>query len=172
MVVDIWYVVPCEEGKEQQLADSLKCSLNMKEDEEIFVFTYEHMKRYEGEWHHLITPLFPGYLFVQTEDDKELKDLTEICTGIQTISGDVCVFPLEKEAEEFLRELGGAKHHIPMSKGYIRGGITFVTEGPLCGKEKKIRKIDRHKRLARLDSPLERYQKKGFWTGLEIVSKS
>ena len=35
-----------------------------------------------------------------------------------------------------------------MSTGYIKDGTTYVTQGPLQGREKFIRRIDRHKRLA------------------------
>ena len=42
----------------------------------------------------------------------------------------------------------------------------------LIDMESQIRKIDRHKRLARLECPVDQYQRKGLWTGLEIVSKS
>lgn len=47
-----------------------------------------------------------------------------------------------------------------------------MTEGPLCGHESQIQKIDRHKRLAHLDCRMDQYQRKGLWAGLEIVSKS
>ena len=40
-----------------------------------------------------------------------------------------------------------------LSKGHIREGKTHVTQGPLQGKEALSRKIDRHKRLARLEVP-------------------
>ena len=38
-----------------------------------------------------------------------------------------------------------------LSKGHIREGRTHVTQAPLQRKEALIRKIDRHKRLARLE---------------------
>lgn len=42
---------------------------------------------------------------------------------------------------------------ISMSTGYIKDGTTHVTQGPLQGREKFIRRIDRHKRLAWLVLP-------------------
>ena len=52
--------------------------------------------------------------------------------------------------------------------------MTIVTEGPLEGKEAKIQKIDRHKRLAKIGGGLNVpfCQEGGFWAGLEITSKS
>ena len=78
---------------------------------------------------------------------------------------------MSREEQEALRELAGNTHCISMSKGVIREGVTYVTEGPLKGKEQWIRKIDRHKRLALLDakffpdiSPIK--------AGLEITEKT
>ena len=96
-----------------------------------------------------------------------IKDQT-----IPEIEDAQSLIPVGAEETRFLQEIGGGEHHIPMSRGYIKEGQTCVTEGPLCGRESQIRKIDRHKRLARLECPVDQYQRKGLWAGLEIVSKS
>lgn len=58
-----------------------------------------------------------------------------------------------------------------LSKGHIREGRTHVTQGPLQGKEALIRKIDRHKRLVRLEVPAGEGTQT-LYVGLEIISKS
>ena len=82
--------------------------------------------------------------------------------------------PIEKDEEDFLRSLCGREHHSALSKGYIREGHTYVTEGPLVGKEAYIQRIDRHKRLAELSLPsgsggMDAPRK--MCVGLEIVEK-
>ena len=42
-----------------------------------------------------------------------------------------------------------------MSQGYIKNGITHIVTGPLVGMERRIRKIDRHKRLANIEMPMQ-----------------
>ena len=78
----------------------------------------------------------------------------------------------KKVQEAFLKGLMQPDtKRITMSTGYIKDGITYVTEGPLLGREKFIRKIDRHKRLAWLMIPAGN----SIWkmsAGLEIVSKN
>ena len=74
------------------------------------------------------------------------------------------------EPESFLRGFLGEKQHLHMSRGHIREGQTYITEGPLRGKEKMIRKIDRHKRLARLELPVADGIQT-LYAGLEIFSK-
>ena len=168
MVSVIWYAVRCEAGNEDKTAEKWKQKL-IGQCGEAFVFTYEKMKRYEGSWHLIREPLFAGYVFLVIKDQ-----------AIPEIEDAQSLIPVGAEEVRFLEEIGGREHHIPMSRGYIKEGVTCVTEGPLCGREgqirkidrRQIRKIDRHKRLARLECPVDQYQRKGLWAGLEIVSKS
>ena len=61
------------------------------------------------------------------------------------------VIALLPEQEVFLRNLMMPEtKKISMSTGYIKDGRTYVTKGPLQGREKMISRIDRHKRLAKL----------------------
>ena len=69
---------------------------------------------------------------------------------------------------EFLRGLCGDGERIDLSRGYILSGKTFVTEGPLKGKESLIRRIDRHKRLAKVEIPASGQMAE---VGLEIYAK-
>ena len=78
---------------------------------------------------------------------------------------------LRPEQEEFLKALMQPDTKtISMSTGYIKDGTTHVTQGPLQGREKFIRRIDRHKRLAWLVLPAGDGQQE-LRTGLEIISK-
>lgn len=149
----------CGEGNEERIAEVLK--VQFSERAEISLFTYEKMKRYQGEWHVKTEFLFQGYVFLYAPkklvlDEEEKRYLIAV----------------EKPEDRQLSELRKWGEHVPMSKGYIKEGVTFVTEGPLKGKETTICKIDRHKRLAKVKSPLEKYRERGLWAGLEIVSKN
>jgi transcriptional antiterminator NusG len=112
------------------------------------------MRRYEGAWHLERQNLFPGYVFLESEDPERLLREIEESPYLREIFAErsSLVVP-EPEEELFLRKLCGREHHFGMSRGYIRDGRTFVTEGPLRGREQLIRKIDRHKRVARLRIP-------------------
>lgn len=142
-------------------------AFHRSEKAKAFLFTYDRMKRYEGAWHLLEEPLFPGMIFLEYKE--ELPSDGESVSGLET-DGVL----LDSEMEQFLIELGGTIHHVPMSRGIIQNGIATVTEGPLEGKEDTIQKIDRHKRLARISGPSgwTAGAENGFWTGLEITSKN
>ena len=77
--------------------------------------------------------------------------------------------PAKESTVNFLQRLCGAGQHIGFSRGYIRQGRTFVTEGPLMGKESCIQRIDRHKRLARL--AIDMPARDAVDVGLEIYGK-
>lgn len=134
-----------------------------------FCFTYDRMRRYEGSWHVERQSMFPDYVFLESEDGERLaKELEQYRKVLTVLGGQGVLTPVHTEEELFLRELCGKDHHSEMSRGYIRNGRTCVTEGPLQGNERMIRKIDRHKRLARLKIP---GSSRGVNVGLEIYDK-
>lgn len=136
------------------------------------MFSYECLKKYEGQWHLERLPLFPGYVFLESNMPKKLISCMEnhpyICAGLDS---ETELMVLKPEEEELLKQLCGPEHHLAMSRGVIREGITYVTEGPLMGRENMIRKIDRHKRIARLGAGVSNHEKE-IKAGLEIILKS
>ena len=133
--------------------------------------TYERQRRYEGAWHTEIRPLFPGYQLLSADSEEKLEDeLRKTAAAFGIARKDMTVYPIPEENKRFLTELCGNGQHLPMSEGYIKDGRTYVTSGPLRGKEAWICKIDRHKRLAKLELPEEGTGRE-VCMGLEIVRK-
>lgn len=135
---------------------------------DIFVLTYDRMRRYEGAWHMEQKVLFPSYIILESNDgvllEEEIRNRSLLGPGRE-------FSPISQDEENFLRRICGKKYHLKMSKGVIRQGVTTITDGPLRGMERLIDKIDRHKRMVRLRTPKGeniRY----LPAGLEIVEKS
>lgn len=168
----IWYVLYCPKGNEEEIIASCKQHMARETLRDAFLITYDRMLRYQGEWHVEKRKMFPGYMFLESEDGELLMKELERYEDIVQILGDrLFLVPITSKEEHFLKGLLCQEHHMGLSKGYIRDGRTFVTEGPLCGKEEWIRKIDRHKRLAKLEIPYGKplpYMN----VGLEIVGKN
>ena len=143
---------------------------------DIFLLTYDRMRRYQGAWHLEQQPMFPHYLFLESENGEQLlEELAEYEDFVTVFREKDYLIPVHREEEQFLRGICGNSHHLSMSRGYIRNGQTCVTEGPLRGREGLIRKIDRHKRLARLSMPGGsglKEELREMYAGLEIVAKS
>ena len=160
----IWYLLTCQEQEERRIMISCKKKLSQKALQNVFVLTYDRMRRYEGAWHLERKLLFPAHVFLESEDEEILLD--ELKKYSVITESEKHLIRMSREDEEFLRILCGAEHHLQMSRGVIRGGVTYVTEGPLKGMESRICKIDRHKRLARLSTLND-----SIPAGLEITEK-
>lgn len=127
------------------------------------------MCRYQGEWHTNRKLVFPAYVLLESENEKLLRDELRRCES--TFEKERDILKMNSQEERLLRDLSGKTRHIGMSRGVICNGVTRVNEGPLKGRETQICKIDRHKRLARLQTSGGgdiRY----IPAGLEIVEKS
>lgn len=168
----MWCVLKCHPGKAEEIMSS--CRRNIPNDvlRDIFVFTYDRMKRYQGSWHVERYQMFPDYIFMETGDAAALSEhLKPYREFVQVLEGTDMLWRIQPEEEKFLRELCGQDHHLAMSEGYIRDGITHVIRGPLVGMERRIRKIDRHKRIASIVIPAGGMER-AVPAGLEITAKS
>ena len=127
------------------------------------------MKRYQGEWHLERQMLVPFSIFLETNKPDELLMKESLCfSEMPAEKKEQNMIPMDVSIVKALRKLCGAEQGIGFSRGYIHRGKTFVTEGPLKGKEGLIRRIDRHKRLAKVELPVPGGM---VDVGLEIYAK-
>ncbi len=168
----MWYVVQVCTGSEHSICR--QCGMNVSPAvlERCFVPYYEEKKCIRGKWTVRQKLLFPGYVFMITENIEELYMQLKQVIGLTKLlgTGDE-VIPLREEETEFLLSFGGKDQVVEMSEGIIEGSQVKVLSGPLMGKEGLIRKIDRHKRKAYLEIEMfGRVQK--VQVGLEITMKT
>ena len=167
----MWYVLQVRTGTEESIR--LQCRSNIPEAvlERCFIPYYEEKKRIRGEWTIQKKVLFPGYVFVVTEDLNHLYDSLKTVIGLTKLIGTGKeIVPLTEEEKDFLLGFGGEEQVVKMSEGIIEGTKIIVTQGALMGKEGYIKKVDRHKRKARLE--LEMFGRmQEVVVGLEIVEK-
>lgn len=166
-----WYVVQVYTGKEE--ATKAMCQKLISQDilEDCFIPYHEIMKRYEGAWHKEKRILFPGYVFMVTDRIKELSTELNKVTGFTKVLGDKdFLVPLSQAETALLKRLGGENQVVEMSIGVIEYDRVIINQGPMKGLEGCIRKIDRHKRLAKIE--IEMFGRTvEAQVGVEIVSK-
>ena len=141
--------------------------------DECFLPKYELMKRKEGEWHKVKKPLFPGYLFVRTNNPEQLSArMRAIPVFMRLLGSNDQFIPLAPDELLWFNTFTDmGKYLVEMSRGVIEGDRVIVTEGPLKGHEALITKINRHKRLAYVD--LHMFGRdRSVSIGLEIVRKA
>ncbi len=167
----MWYVMQVFTGEEETMMRKVTERIDEAILEECFLPKYEEMKRYHGQWHKQQKILFPGYVFLSTENIYEV--ITELLKveGFKRVLGDrECMVPLTEAETSFLMRFGGEDHVTEMSIGIIENDKVKIMSGPLMGMEGCIKKIDRHKREAKI--AVEMFGTLTDATvGLEVVQK-
>ena len=151
----MWYVVQVRTGTEENIRTQCLRKISSEILERCFIPYYESMKKYKGKWHLEQKILFPGYVFMITDEMEQLYLGLKKVIGLTKLIGTGReIIPLKQEEVDFLTEFGKEKQVVEMSTGIIENGRIRITDGPLKGREAMIRKIDRHKRKASLEIPM------------------
>ena len=170
----MWFMYEYTENEITELNRSYGIKLSEEEKKKIFIPTYDCMKKYQGSWHMEQKPAFTNCFLIECRDRNDLADMLHRlqCADIFAENITANAIALLPEQEVFLRNLMMPEtKKISMSTGYIKDGRTYVTKGPLQGREKMISRIDRHKRLAKLRFAAGNMDRE-LYAGLEITSKS
>lgn len=150
----MWYVIQVYTGREQEIARQCRGRVTV-EGEDAFVPLAERWTKIRGEKALITTRLFPGYVFIETEEIEDFyKRLNRIYAKTKILRTGDEMIPLRPEEEEYLRRLGGDRHVVKYSEGYMEGEKLVVTSGPLKDFEGNVKKILRHKRLVVMEVPL------------------
>lgn len=167
----MWYVIQVRTGTEESVKKQCEKLIGRDAMERCFIPYYEEMKRYQGAWHKETGTLFPGYVFLVSDNLDQLYEELKKVIGLTKLlgSGDE-VIPLADEEITFMRRFGGEDQVVPMSIGVIENDQVVIMEGPLKGREGMIRKIDRHKKKAWIEMEMFR-RKQVVEIGVEIVGK-
>lgn len=168
------FVYECTGNIIAELKKFYDTQLSEEQKKRIFVPTYDCMKKYQGSWHMEQKPAFRNCFLIECRDRDDLADMLHRlqCADILAENITANAIALLPEQEVFLRNLMMPEtKKISMSTGYIKDGRTYVTKGPLQGREKMISRIDRHKRLAKLRFAAGNTDRE-LCAGLEIISKS
>lgn len=168
-----WYVLFVQSGKEEFLAK--RCQSLFSDDliARVFVPRYQTLMQMNSVWVITEHVLFPGYLFIETRDiEKVHQELRKLPYFKRLLGkdGEKTQSILSAEKERLCR-LMNVDNVIEASFGYKDGEIVEITKGALVGREREIKRIDRHKRTATVELELlGRSMKMKF--GLELGNKA
>jgi transcriptional antiterminator NusG len=167
----MWYAVQVKTGEEEKI--KLLCSKFITGNilKECFIPYYERQKKYQGCWHKSRELLFPGYIFMVSDQKDELRiNVGKIPYLIKILGDGSEIIPLNEKEVEFLMKFGQKEHCVRMSQGYIEKERIIITEGPMKSFTGVIKKIDRHKRIAVIEMDFFG-RATDIHIGLEIVAK-
>lgn len=167
-----WYIFYVQGGKETFLRDMI----NKRGDVVAFIPMMERKYKIKGEYQILIKPMFPGYLFIKTDEEQVyieqlFQEYRMKIRGFKKLlkHDEEGTIVLYQEEIQFLDEILDEHYILRMSRGIISNNVTIIEEGPLRGLEKNIKKIDRHTCLAKLYVQILH---KEVQAGLEITRKN
>lgn len=169
----MWYAVQVMSGKEEETCSICKNLLGKDAYNGCFLIRCNKDKKYCGKWHRVSMIMFPGYIFIDTDNPKKVYEGLKNIPGLTKILGreNDYFIPIEIKEQLFLASLIDEKFDLNMSNGLIVDDSIIITDGPLIGKEATIKKIDRHKRTALVS--IEMFGRAmEIKVGLEIISKS
>ena len=168
----MWYVIQVRTGTEESVRKQCEGLVDHHAMERCFIPYQEQLKRYMGQWHKEMMPLFPGYVFADSQDVDLLFGELKRVTGLTKLLGTgSAIVPLTSEEIAILKRLGKEEQIVTISKGLIADNQVKILEGPLKELEGAICKIDRHRRKAWLELVMfGRIQR--VEVGLEILEKN
>ncbi len=145
----MWYVIQTGSGQEEKI--KLECERLISGEilQRCVLPMYEEKIKYKGEWHLRKKKLFPGYLFMISDELEMLNDGLKKINGItKLLKAGETVVPLKEDEVILIKKLIGDKDVMKMSEGLIENDKVIILSGPLKGMESSIKKLDRHKRKA------------------------
>ena len=167
------YVIQVETGKESETVFLCKKYMDPECYKEMFIPRYECKKRYKGEWHVQERNLFPGYIFVETEDILDTY-LSSYAVPLLTkyIGREVDLFETLTEKESgWISKLVAEGEEVPVSEIDIaEGNKVTILSGPLTELEGYVKKVDLHRRQAEVEVEFMG-RKTVFYLGIEFVKK-
>ena len=149
-----WYVIQVMTGNEESICRDIMQMTDSELYDRCFVPMSELQRKVKGKYISIMKPLFPGYLFIISDHIEKIQAaLWKVAKFTRILRAGSTFVPLEIEEVQNLRSLTDKAFNITLSKGFIEGDQVYITEGPLKEQEGRIRKIDRHKRIAIVEMP-------------------
>ena len=153
--ITMWYVIQVMTGTEESIKRQCEKLIDGEVLERCFIPYYEEKKKYQGNWHVNTRVLFPGYVFLVSEQLVELRMALHRVLGLTKLIGTgEEILPLSEQEVALLQKMGKDEQVVAMSVGFIEHDKVCILEGPLEGMEGCIKRIDRHKRKAWIEVEL------------------
>ncbi len=179
-----WYVLFVHSNMEDKVINDLKkyvATLSLQYKVEPFILEseqYYRNKQYQKQGNkYLRRPLYPGYVFVETDmPDVEfirvfyyyINKSSSIIRLLTSNNANKLAISAEEKARLEYWSLG--RRCLSHSTGYINGDKVIIVTGPLVGKEGIIKRINRHNRCAYVELDFLG-QKQIVKMALEIIDK-
>lgn len=151
-----WYVARCKSGSANKLVKALNRQENMK----AFIPKSERWFGRQGKTiEFIVKELYPDYVFIKSNldietFDKRFKEYFKTVSGLVDLIEYKDTYPLTNNEQVLLKKLLDNTDTIKHTKGIVIDRKFVPTDGPLVGLENMIKKVDKHRRIATLDTSI------------------
>ena len=149
----MYYVIQVQTAKEEKMIEEIKKHLSSDVLDDAFSPLYIQRKKIKGEWIDVEKPAFPGYIFIETSNIKEVFHQLYYVEGFAKLLGREAnsenFLPLNKAETKMVEVLYGKEtdHKLGISEIMLEQGMKVrVLRGQLFGMEGLIKKVNLHKR--------------------------
>ena len=172
----MYYVIQVASGMEERAEEQINVVVDRRLYDRCFHPMRHMKKKLRGEWRELHEKLLPGYVFVVSDSVKELyQELKHVPAFTRMLGKDAEQFiPLSKEEVEWLTRImqtAGDGMEVGLSQVSVsEDDVITILSGPLKSMEGYIRKIDLHRRIAKVEVDFMN-RKTVIHLGIEMVGK-
>lgn len=154
----MYYVIQVKTGKEQSIIDDIKKNAPKGANFDAFAPYRKSLRKYHGEMKEIKERCFPGYVFVETDDAKQLFFELYWIPGFTKLLGreaDTYNFvPLDEDESRMIDILYNATNERTTEISdieVVEGQTIKILDGPLMGLETQIKKVNLHKRTVTVE---------------------
>ncbi len=162
----MWYVIWVATGSEKHVVKSIRESLGDpgRYYNDCWVPAHLERRKRNGVYGTVSRVLFPGYVFVDTDDAgalsmalKKSRDPELFKNCLKLLCNDNVFLSITPDEERIIRRLtanSSDRKTVGISTAVVKNGVLVILDGPLKGFEKYITSVDRHKHKCRLSMNL------------------
>ena len=153
----MWCVVHVGEGREAGMEAFMRKLFTGMARTRCFHLVQHRVMRFHGTLWDVPRKYFPGYVFIETDDSREVEAILKK-TGKKLPLGDgEHLFVLNREEEAFFKGISDEKGEIGLSVARVcldagsgRRKVEYLS-GPLASLAHRVVSVDYHKRFAEID---------------------
>ena len=169
----MWYVMQVVSGQESRTVLLLERMISEECLEQCFVPMRRLAKKFHGTWNEVTERLFPGYVFLVTERPQLLYEELKHVPALTKILGKCEEYftPLPGRDVKMLQRIQAQKT-VEISQVAVEEGNSIrIISGPLQNMKGKIKKINLHKRIPKVEMDFMG-SRRVVYLGIEIMEKS
>lgn len=173
----MYYVIQVQTSKENKMIEEIKRHLSEDILIDCFSPIFIQRKNIKGIWVDFNKPAFPGYIFIETNDIKEVFHQLYYVEGFTRLLGrepnSENFLPLNNSESRMIEILYGkeSNHVLGISEVKLEPGKRIrVLKGPLFGFEGLIKKVNLHKRNVIITFPFGGKSVEAT-VGIDIIDK-